>query len=109
MNREKQIEEMAKEIELTQRNKVVSHCELPSADEYATALYEAGYRKQSEWISVEERLPEEEARVLVWLNIEDNYTTIDTDRILCGKWVRWNSFVTHWMPLPEPPKMEGGE
>lgn len=56
-----------------------------------------------EWISVEERLPEEDIRVLVWLNTDRSYTKIDTDRRFEGKWVRWSTDVTHWMPLPAPP------
>ena len=65
------------------------------------------YRKQ-EWISVEERLPAEDVRVLVWLRKDHKttYTRIDTDRRLNGVWVRWYESVTHWMPLPEPPKGE---
>ncbi len=52
---EKQIEEMAKVIEETERKKMDSHCDLPSVEEYATDLYTAGYRKQSEgeWVIVE--------------------------------------------------------
>ena len=71
----------------------------------AAAIYNAGYRKQ-EWISVEERLPAEDVRVLVWLRKDHKttYTRIDTDRRLNGVWVRWYESVTHWMPLPEPPK-----
>ena len=60
---------------------------------------------KQEWISVDERLPEENVRVLVWL--QDNaqqFIHIDTDRRLHGKWVRWVTDVTHWMPLPEAPK-----
>ena len=66
-----------------------------------------GYRKQ-EWISVEDALPEEDVRVLVWLSKENpsKYTRIDTDRMLGGEWVRWGRYVTHWMPLPQPPKGE---
>lgn len=56
----------------------------------------------NEWISVKDRLPDEDTRVLVY--IKGTYTFFDTDRILYGKWVRWNASVTHWMPLPEPPK-----
>ena len=80
----------------------------------AEILYEAGYRKQ-EWISVDERLPDNSMnRVLVFL-MDANFTKpigenkIDTDRFIDGKWVRWSNYVTHWMPLPEPPKMKGGE
>ena len=57
-----------------------------------------------EWISVEDRFPDEDVRVLVYLNSDRSYTKIDTDRRLEGKWVRWGSDVTHWMYLPEPPK-----
>jgi hypothetical protein len=71
----------------------------------AEAFYNACYRKQ-EWISVEERLPAEDVRVLVWLRKDHKttYTRIDTDRRLNGVWVRWYESVTHWMPLPEAPK-----
>ena len=60
--------------------------------------------EKSRWISVKDRLPEENVRVLVLL--KDHPTRIDTDRIVDSRWVRWNSNITHWMPLPEPP--EGG-
>ena len=65
--------------------------------------------KRVEWISVDERLPEGDNRVLVYL--KDNpmsYTRIDTDRLVSKKWIRWGNTVSHWMPLPEPPKMKGG-
>lgn len=57
-----------------------------------------------EWISVEDRLPDEDVRVLVCIDSDRHYIKMDTDRILKGKWVRWSTYVTHWMPLPEPPK-----
>lgn len=58
------------------------------------------------WIPVSERLPENEVRVLVMLKAgTSNYTNMDTDRTYkSGVWVRWGNDVTHWMPLPEPPK-----
>lgn len=56
------------------------------------------------WISAKDRLPEEDVRVLVYLKSTRSYTKIDTDRLLDGIWVRWGKDVTHWMPLPEPPK-----
>lgn len=70
-----------------------------------------GYRKQ-EWISVEDRLPEESTNVLA-------YSTKYNEIIFlyyCGEdeWEDEKGFasakyygITHWMPLPEPPKMKG--
>ena len=58
----------------------------------------------NEWISVEERLPKEGVRVLVYLKEKvGRYTQTDTDRVV-NTWVRWGDDVTHWMPLPEPPR-----
>jgi hypothetical protein len=62
------------------------------------------------WIPVTERLPEEDVRVLVWVGANScNFPVIDTDRIHNGRWVRWDEYITHWMPLPEPPKGETNE
>ena len=68
----------------------------------AELLYNAGYRKQSEWISVDEALPKKWQKVLVYCN---NIT--DTDFITSrGVWYQHiHESVTHWMPLPEAPKM----
>lgn len=68
------------------------------------------------WISVSERLPEPETDVLVafddgeitslWQNWSNLITTEDNDPleyivdIMSGEY----HTVTHWMPLPEPPK-----
>ena len=59
-----------------------------------------------QWISVEDRLPDNEERVLVAVDSDKSYTKIDTDRMVYRQWVRWGMSVTHWMPLPEPPKAE---
>ena len=59
------------------------------------------------WIPVTERLPEEDIRVLVWVGENNCYfPTIDTDRLHETRWVRWNEYITHWMPLPPAPKGE---
>ena len=72
---------------------------------------DAGYRKQ-EWVDVNERLPKTQGRVLVYVVLNAinrvHETMLDTDRVVDGRWVRWGTSVSHWMPLPEPPKMKGG-
>ena len=74
--------------------------------EQAEYLIASGVTVQ-EWISVKDRLPDENVRVLVCFRFTD-YSKIemDTDRIEKGLWYRWSKYVTHWQPLPEPPKGE---
>lgn len=66
----------------------------------------ADVQESSHWISVKKNLPQNGlARVLVLLKNEKitdgiGFPKIDTDRCIDGKWVRWSSYVTHWMPLP---------
>lgn len=58
----------------------------------------------AEWISVEERLPLEGEDVLVWE--ARGFAFVDNRRN--GKWVICDDVIgaiTHWMPLPEPPKV----
>ncbi len=74
-------------------------------------LKELPVEASPKWISVKERLPEDNVRVLVWLKENDSYTRIDTDRITRSSvtfWVRWGKYVTHWCPIPESLK-EGAE
>ena len=77
-----------------------------------------GYRKQSGWISIDERLPtEEEYRdeygELIPILVTEKDTTDPYRALYDGK--TWGDgltaipTITHWMPLPEPPKMKGGE
>lgn len=58
---------------------------------------------QNEWVSVEERLPEEKQRVIV--RCERVGTSVGW--ILWGNWMTdigpGAGKVTHWMPLPAPP------
>ena len=88
-------------------------------------MFDKGYRKQ-EWISVEERLPEKSRRYLCFCNgyigvrgFALNLKKIDEYDFYCADYSGWYDYdneydyfevtrVTHWMPLPEPPKMKGG-
>jgi len=66
----------------------------------------------SEWISVKDRLPEGDGFVLVYWkrrfilrNCDDLSHPSGIEPVL-EEWLRiyGHPFVTHWMPLPEPPK-----
>ena len=78
----------------------------------------AGYRKQSEviannattigeWISVYERLPEAYEDVLYFNGQSVGVDFICSDGTWCDEEVHGKP-ITHWMPLPEVPKMKGG-
>ena len=56
----------------------------------------------SEWISVKERLPDEDTWVLVYSR-QGSYMNLKVDYIHGGKWFN-SMLVTHWRPLPEPPE-----
>lgn len=86
----------------------------------AESLVEMDWRKQ-EWISVEDRLPEEDGTYITYTNAKgkDKGVIVQSlrTRNIRGNTIRrweWQTrispwIVTHWMPLPEPPKMKGGE
>ena len=126
MNDKKQIEEMSEifryedcvDVGITECRKF-DDCNVCKA----TRLYDAGYHKQ-EWISVEERLPKNKGDYMVFTKngnmkvmpffIERNASAAVYGRGFC-EWMRgartndddwWKpvEYVTHWMPLPEPPK-----
>ena len=120
MSREKQIvEEMKKDL-----------CECHTIDEWAAREYgEAytdfdataqkliakGWSKQREWISVEERLPEDTQMCLAYATVyfvPDHVDDCDhCEQIIVTKYYKEFGFmdwdVHYWMPLPEAPK--GGE
>lgn len=65
----------------------------------------------SEWISVEERLPEQSVEVLVYDFVDSmDVMFLEVDDDGYRFWADDNGYeysihdVTHWMPLPEPPK-----
>lgn len=55
-----------------------------------------------DWISVDDRLPEEGDRVLSY----SNGGMMQRDYIYRNKWESYDRGynVTHWMPLPKPPQ-----
>lgn len=98
MNKDIKIEEITLDL-----NHIIHFKDNGLVARYATAeaMHELGYHKQSEWISVEDRLPELFADVLVLRNgkIEIDYNEEDGYFAYDFKGKR----VTHWMPLPSPP------
>ena len=78
--------------------------------------YDKGYEDgRPKWIPVTERLPEEEGWYLVYTTPNREHKSIN--KAMFCKGYAWGNFepywrgagghwanVTHWMPLPEPPK-----
>lgn len=64
--------------------------------------YPPAHIDRSEWISVKERLPDDENQKCLWL-WEDKEITLNEAWAVRG-WIPRN--ITHWMPLPEPPEEE---
>ena len=76
-----------------------------TAEQIADRMIDHGVTVQ-EWISVKDRLPEFGRRVLILGNRKDGQF-IYIDQICAdGNWLLVNWEVTHWMPLPQPPKGE---
>lgn len=113
LNEEKQIEEMAEYIfgnAITHDTRFKEDCRSIAMD-----LYAASYRKQ-EWISVEDRLPEENGRYLACVKISHLAFDIPPMVVIMGynkihgfDTISGEETVTHWMPLPEAPKMKNTE
>ena len=59
-----------------------------------------------EWISVQDRLPKNHTQVLCYFKYEPEGPDIICENTYhkSGKWLSDGDKVTHWMPLPEPPK-----
>ncbi len=130
MSKEKQIiEEMARTLcgEKEGSCKECDSCDMCEFWTESSVLYNAGYRKQSGWISVEERLPEDvygrdrkqitvlvctkSGRVSTSSRVRMMQINRDTWELEYTDIFEWSGQiakkVTHWMPLPSAPK--GGE
>ena len=118
MSREKQIDEMCEVLRQNaescktcrwyEAGLCLGNCELAEDNQtVCEALYEAGYRKQ-EWISIEERLPERQGAYLIF-TCDRRISMCHFIDHYCDGNMQFNDYrVTHWMPLPEAPKMKGG-
>ena len=105
MSKEKQIEEIRKDIFSAFGGYAKWEEDWQSL---AEAVYNAGYRKKNEWISVDERLPTKEDA-----NEHGDVLGITRSDGIARSWtwdwiMRYPKLYTHWMPLPEPPVMKGG-
>ena len=60
-----------------------------------------------EWISLKDRLPEDQEEVLVCTRSKNGIRNIDMGYMAFDRFIhRGYAEVTHWMPLPHPPKEE---
>lgn len=60
-----------------------------------------------QWISIKDRLPEDQEEVLVCTRSKNGVRNIDKGYMAIDRFIhRGRAEVTHWMPLPEPPKGE---
>lgn len=63
-----------------------------------------------EWIKCSERLPEDGERILIYVHLASHESVQPDTRIEDGGYMYLDSGysfgkeVTHWMPIPEPPK-----
>lgn len=61
----------------------------------------------SEWISVKDRLPDIGIEVLVYLSSYNGGSIRTDQRYTNQSWMWYEDYdITHWMPLPEPPKTQ---
>ena len=88
------------------------NAELDNSGKLLMAAFARLKEKVPKWISVEERLPEPYQNVLTCarklfgadrLLVYGIDYTIDTGEWVCGG-ESYKTMITHWTPLPEPPK-----
>ena len=82
-----------------------------------TALNERITELENQWISVEDRLPDENKNVIVFANdivsgFVETACYYVCPEYLTGGWREesgdpYEPIITHWMNLPEPPKEQG--
>lgn len=70
-------------------------------------LYRAELEKKAAWVSVKDRMPEDYQRVLCLFESGTMEVSFRASvKGFCYEGFKQTGKVTHWMPLPEPPKEE---
>ena len=62
---------------------------------------------EQQWISVDDREPDLNQQVIVYLSPREAHSAIKTVTTTFTKYGYERACVTHWMPLPSPPAKEG--
>ena len=79
-------------------------------DHFLKMIYDAPTVDAAKWIPVTERLPEKDQYVWCYSNKYGGHFFVGYRSYLSGVWMEGGCMhlgnVTHWMPLPEPPKGE---
>lgn len=117
----KKPEEIKKGLERCPGDPGCDHCMMASAcniEAEALAYIQQLEAQVPKWISVEERLPEND-RMVIGFTPCDGFMFVGyyhEEKMAGYKWEKWKIItamrstkdmvkkVTHWMPLPEPPK-----
>lgn len=80
------------------------HCQI---EEDALVYIQQLEAQVPKWISVEDRLPKPDKNVLTLKNrkrVRIGYYSEDCEEWVINNMVAYDECITHWMPLPEPPK-----
>ena len=92
--------------------KQIEYSQCPIWHKYSSLLLADLDAANSEWISVEDRLPEEGEKVFYWVVPSSGFSDTSGNPILAtkphlhiGTYRSWGALyrATHWMPLPNPP------
>ena len=87
----------------------------PTSLNFEQATYLADYLVKNgvtvqEWIPVNERLPEKQVDAVALSNKNGGYMFVGYRGYISGEWMENGALhigdVSHWMPLPPPPKGE---
>ena len=100
---------MAEYIERECAIKAVKHAWAKGLEpsQYIEIISAADVATVQEWISVDDRLPEDQEEVLVCTRSKNGIRNIDKGYMAIDRFIhRGCAEVTHWMPLPHLPKGE---